>query len=51
MRVVSVKSTEQQSILMLHRSHELLVRQRTMLINAMRAHMSPYMRHFLSRRF
>jgi|TARA_B100002003_G_scaffold243388_1_gene267759 transposase len=42
MRFVSVKSTEQQSVLMLHRSHELLVRQRTMLINAMRAHMAEF---------
>jgi|TARA_B100000315_G_C14497689_1_gene550840 transposase len=42
MRFVSVKSTEQQSVLMLHRSHELLVRQRTMLINAMRSHMAEF---------
>ena len=40
MRFVAVKSVEQQSVLMLHRSHELLVRQRTMLINAIRAHMA-----------
>jgi hypothetical protein len=37
MRFVSVKGTAQQSVLMLHRTRELLVRQRTMLINAMRA--------------
>ena len=42
MRFVSVKSTEQQSILMLHRTRELLVRQRTMLINAIRAHMAEF---------
>jgi transposase len=42
MRFVSVKSMEQQSILMLHRTRELLVRQRTMLINAMRAHMAEF---------
>ena len=42
MRFVSVKGTEQQSVLMQHRSHELLVRQRTMLINAMRAHMAEF---------
>ena len=42
MRFVSVKSMEQQSILMLHRSRELLVRQRTMLINAIRAHMAEF---------
>lgn len=38
MRFVPVKSEEQQSVLMLHRARELLVRQRTMLINALRAH-------------
>ena len=37
MRFVSLKSTEQQSMLMLHRTRELLVRQRTMLVNALRA--------------
>jgi transposase len=42
MRFVSVKGTEQQSILMLHRTRDLLVRQRTMLINAMRAHMAEF---------
>ncbi len=40
MRFVAVKSAEQQSILMLHRTRALLVRQRTMLINAIRAHMA-----------
>ena len=40
MRFVSVKGMEQQSVLMLHRTRELLVRQRTMLINAIRAHMA-----------
>jgi transposase len=39
MRFVPVKSEEQQSVLMLHRARELLVRQRTMLINALRAHL------------
>ena len=42
MRFVSIKSKEQQSVLMLHRSRELMVRQRTMLINAMRAHMAEF---------
>jgi len=42
MRFVAVKSTEQQSVLMLHRTRELLVRQRTMLVNAMRAHMAEF---------
>jgi transposase len=32
-----MKTTEQQGALMLHRTRELLVRQRTQLINAMRA--------------
>jgi len=40
MRFVAVKGTEQQSVLMVHRTRELLVRQRTMLINAIRAHMA-----------
>ncbi|ANP90938.1 hypothetical protein BA011_34095 (plasmid) [Rhizobium leguminosarum] len=40
MRFVSVKSEEQQGVLMLHRARELLVRQRTMLINALRAHLA-----------
>ncbi len=42
MRFVSVKSAEQQSVLMLHRTRDLLVRQRTMLINAIRAHMAEF---------
>ncbi len=42
MRFVSVKGREQQSVLMLHRTRELLVRQRTMLINAIRAHMAEF---------
>ncbi len=40
MRFVAIKSTEQQSVLMVHRTRELLVRQRTMLVNALRAHMA-----------
>jgi len=40
MRFVGVKSAEQQSLLMLHRSRSLLIRQRTMLVNAIRAHMA-----------
>ena len=42
MRFVSVKSVEQQGILMIHRTRELLIRQRTMLINAIRAHMAEF---------
>ncbi len=39
---VAVKGPEQQSVLMVHRTRELLVRQRTMLVNAIRAHMAAY---------
>jgi len=42
MRFVATKSEQQQSILMLHRSRELLVRQRTMLSNAIRGHMAEF---------
>jgi transposase len=38
MRFVPVKSADQQSVLMLHRARDLLIRQRTMLANALRAH-------------
>jgi transposase len=40
MRFVAIKSAEQQAVLMLHRTRDLLVRQRTQLINAMRAHLA-----------
>jgi len=40
MRFVPIKSEQQQSGLMLHRSRRLLVRQRTMLSNAIRGHMA-----------
>jgi transposase len=40
MRFVATKSEQQQSILMLHRSRRLLVRQRTMLSNAIRGHLA-----------
>lgn len=42
MRFVPVKSTERQSVLVLHRSRELLVRQRTTLINAIRGHCAEF---------
>ena len=42
MRFAAVKSAEQQSVLMLHRARELLVRQRTMLINALRGHCAEF---------
>jgi transposase len=34
MRFVPIKSAKQQSVLMVHRSRDLLIRQRTMLVNA-----------------
>ena len=40
MRFVPVKTVEQQGILMTHRARSLLVRQRTMLANSLRAHLA-----------
>lgn len=40
MRFVEVKSAEQQAQLMQHRARDLLMRQRTQLINAMRSHLA-----------
>ena len=40
MRFVAVKTREQQSLLMVHRGRSLLVRQRTMLVNAIRGHLA-----------
>lgn len=42
MRFVPVKSVEQQSALLMHRGRELLVRQRTMLANALRGHLAEF---------
>src|SRR5436190_10040054 len=42
MRFVPIKSTDQQSSLMLHRTRDLLIRQRTQLINALRAHLAEF---------
>lgn len=42
MHFVAVKSEEQQAALMLHKTHDLLVRQRTTLINALRAQVGEY---------
>jgi transposase len=42
MRFVPVKSADQQSALLLHRARELLVRQRTQLINAVRGHLAEF---------
>ena len=40
MRFVPIKNVEQHSVLMLHRTRDLLIRQRTQLINALRAHLA-----------
>lgn len=40
MRFVPVKSEQQQAALMLHKGRDLLVRQQTMLVNALRGHMA-----------
>jgi transposase len=42
MRFVPVKDVDQLSVLMLHRARNLLVRQRTMLVNALRAHLAEF---------
>jgi len=42
MRFVGVKSAEQQSRLMQHRTRDLLLRQRTQVINALRAHLAEF---------
>jgi transposase len=42
MRFVPVKNVDQQAVLMMHRARNLLVRQRTMAINALRAHMAEF---------
>ena len=42
MRFVPVKTPEQQSILMVHRTRSLVVRQRTMAANALRAHLAEF---------
>ncbi len=42
MRFVGIKSTNQQAVLTLHRVRDQLVRQRTMVINALRGHMAEF---------
>lgn len=42
MRFVAVKTVEQQAVLMLQKSRDLMVRQQTMLINALRGHLTEY---------
>jgi transposase len=42
MRFVPVKSAESQAMLMLHKTRELLIKQRTMSVNALRSHLSEF---------
>lgn len=42
MRFVPIKSEDQQSVLLVHRARELLVRQRTQLVNALRGHLAEF---------
>jgi transposase len=42
MRFVPTKTMEQQSVLMLHKVRDLLIKQRTMLINALRSHLAEF---------
>jgi transposase len=42
MRFVPIKSRDAQSVLMLHRARQLLVRQRTAQVSALRAHLAEY---------
>ena len=42
MRFVPVKSAEQQAVLMLHKTRDLLVKQRTMAVNALRGHLAEF---------
>jgi transposase len=42
MRFVPIKTEDQQAALVLHRSRDLLMRQRTMILNAVRAHLAEF---------
>ena len=42
MRFVPVKTEEQQAVLIMHRTRELLVRQRTQVVNALRGHLAEF---------
>ena len=42
MRFVPIKTTEQQSVLMLHRTRHLFIRQQTSVTNAIRAHLAEF---------
>jgi transposase len=42
MRFVPIKSADQQAVLMLHKTRELMVKQRTMSVNALRSHLAEF---------
>jgi transposase len=42
MRFLPIKSAEQRATLMLHKTRELLVKQQTMSVNALRSHLSEF---------
>lgn len=42
LRFVAIKTADQQAALMLHKTRDLLVRQRTMLINGLRGHLAEF---------
>jgi len=42
MRFVPIKSVEQQGVLVIHKTRDLLVRQRTVLVNALRSHLAEF---------
>ena len=42
MRFVPIKSAKRQGVMMLHRTRDLLMRQRTMMLNAIRAHLAEF---------
>ena len=42
MRFVPIKTEEQQAVLIMHRTRELLVRQRTQVVNALRGHLAEF---------
>jgi transposase len=42
MRFVPIKSADQQAVLMLHKTRDLLIKQRTMSVNALRGHLSEF---------
>jgi transposase len=42
MRFVPIKSADQQAVLMLHKTRELMIKQRTMSVNALRGHLAEF---------